>query len=526
MADVFLSYARPNARSAARVAEALRGTGLSVWYDTNLPAHRSYTDVIEEQLDAAAAVVVLWSKDSVGSQWVRSEANRARETGRLVQLRLDGARLPMPFDQIQCADLRGWNGDRSASGWRVVEASVGALVGGDRSPPGSTALPARTAFDRRTIVASGAALATTAAGLFWLNREPPISTEAQLLLQKGMDALQANDVLDPEDAGSTAQAIALLVQATRLAPNAADGWGALALAYAARRRASPVAERPGLEARGQAAAREALRLDPSEPRALAAQLIMAPLYRNWRAAEQADREALRRHPRFPILLFVLSDMLGSVGRYREATELSNRLDRSKFLLPGAERKAILNLWSAGNLAAADEAIVAAIARWPDQRQVWRTRVTYLLYTGRANEALAVLEDVTGRPRDIVPGMADAATATAKALVGSISKAEAISANLDFLRSNPAPALAVLQAVTALGDKAIALDLLRGYYFREGSWSSLSPPGGNQDLQTSPLFQPPMQSLWRDPRFAVLLRRIGLEDYWRQSGTQPDFRRSA
>jgi predicted metalloendopeptidase len=42
-------------------------------------AHRAYAQVIEERIAAAKAVVVDWSADAVKSQWVFSEANRARE---------------------------------------------------------------------------------------------------------------------------------------------------------------------------------------------------------------------------------------------------------------------------------------------------------------------------------------------------------------------------------------------------------------------------------------------------------------
>jgi tetratricopeptide (TPR) repeat protein len=523
MADVFLSYARPNAQAAERIAEGLRAAGLSVWFDKDLPAHRSYSDVIEEQLEAAAAVVVLWSKDSVGSQWVRSEANRARETDRLVQLRLDDARLPMPFDQIQCADLKRWKDIPNVPGWQTAASSVAALVGKEVAhAPAAVARPAL--LSRRNLLIGGGVIAVAAAIGLKL-REPPMTPEAKLLLQKGMDALQANDALDPEDTGSTAQAVALLTQATRAAPESATAWGALALAYAVRRRASPVPDRPGLEARGSEAAAQALRLDRSEPRALAAQRIMAPLYRNWLAAEEADRQALQLNPRFPILLFVLSDMLGSVGRYREATELSNRLDRSKFLLPGAERKAILNLWSAGDLQEADAAISSAVARWPDQRQVWRTRMAYLLYSGRASEALAILQDKEQIPRDLPAGIAEAATATAKGLVGAIPRNEAIAANLAFVTTHPAAVTPVVHAITALGDPATALGLLRGYYFGEGEWAAVAPPGGDQDRQTSALFQPPMRTLWPTPGFAELVDRIGLTGYWTASGKRPDFRRA-
>jgi tetratricopeptide (TPR) repeat protein len=356
----------------------------------------------------------------------------------------------------------------------------------------------------------------------WRGRRTSMSPEAALLLQKGMDALQSNDALDPEDEGSTAQAIALLTDATRLAPQSEQAWGGLALAYAARRRSAPVEDRPGLEARGRAAAEAALRLDPSEPRSLAALRIMSPVYRNWLDAEQEARRALSKNPKFPILLFVLSDVLGSVGRWREATELSNRLDRKKFLLPGAERKAIINHWSAGDLQAADEAIKAAVERWPKQRQVWRTQVAYLLYSGRASEALLILNDPQVRPLDAVPGMIEAASATARALTGEISRKDAIAANLTHLRTDPGAALAVAQACAAMDDLKTSFDLLDGYYFGEGQWAGLAPPGGDQDRQTSRLFQPPMRGLWKDGRFAALVRRIGLTDYWRRSGSRPDY----
>lgn len=526
MADVFLSYARPSLKRARRIADCLRTVGYSVWFDESLPAHRAYADVIAEELDAAAAVLVLWSKDAAASHWVRSEANRARETGRLVQLRLDDARLPMPFDQVQCADLRGWTGDCQAPNWLVVAASIAALASGDASAP--LAAQPQPRSDRRGLLLGGGAATVLASGGFawWMKRPPPQTPEADLLLQKGMDALQANDALDPEDAGSTGQAVALLTQATRAAPQSATAWGALALAYAVRRRASALADRPGLEARGRTAASTALALDPNESRALAAQQIMSPVYRNWAAAEQAGRHALARNPRFPILLFVLSDVLGSVGRWREATELSNRLDRSKFLLPGAERKAILNLWSAGDLQAADEAIAAAVERWPDQRQVWRTRIAYLLYSGRASEALSILRDTAKHPRDLLPGMVDAATATARALTGEVGRGEAIAGNLAVLKTNPVPALAISHALAALGDVQAVMSLLNGYYFSQGEWASLAPPGGDQDRQTSPLFQPPMRGMWRQPAFDALLGRIGLTDYWRRSGETPDYRRAA
>ncbi|HSR00376.1 MAG TPA: TIR domain-containing protein [Sphingomicrobium sp.] len=129
MADVFVSYAHSDEPVAARVADALRAEGFSVWRDDALPAHRAYSDVIEERLKSAQAVVVLWSCDAAKSQWVRAEADAARTAGRLVQAVLDATIPPLPFNQIHCADLRDWVGPDETAGWRKLKESLRALVG-------------------------------------------------------------------------------------------------------------------------------------------------------------------------------------------------------------------------------------------------------------------------------------------------------------------------------------------------------------------------------------------------------------
>src|SRR3982750_866129 len=118
--DVFISYARPSEEEAHRIAGVLRGEGLR----------------------AARGGVVLWSAESAKSHWVRAEADTAREAGTLVQATLDSALPPMPFNQIQCADLNGWTGDTGSAGWRKLHGSVAALVGGgweEARPPASNA---------------------------------------------------------------------------------------------------------------------------------------------------------------------------------------------------------------------------------------------------------------------------------------------------------------------------------------------------------------------------------------------------
>jgi adenylate cyclase len=126
--DIFISYARSTAPQAQAIAEALRGLGYGVWRDDEIPANRAYADVIAERLATARAVVVIWSAEAAKSEWVRSEAERARAEHKLVQLSVDGARLPMPFDQTQCADLAGWSGGSDMPGWKQVVGAIANLA--------------------------------------------------------------------------------------------------------------------------------------------------------------------------------------------------------------------------------------------------------------------------------------------------------------------------------------------------------------------------------------------------------------
>jgi adenylate cyclase len=147
--DVFISYARSSENQAKEFAEALRALGYGVWRDDELPAHRTYAEVIEDRLRAAKAVVVMWSDDAVKSQWVRAEADVAREAGTLVQLSLDGSAPPLPFNQIQFADLRGWPAGPDHPGWKKVQASICELVarevfGSDGARPSAPQQPATT----------------------------------------------------------------------------------------------------------------------------------------------------------------------------------------------------------------------------------------------------------------------------------------------------------------------------------------------------------------------------------------------
>ena len=125
---VFVSHAHQDKADARRVVDALKSAGLSVWWDEQLPTHRMFSQVLEERIRSADAVVVLWSKHAAASEWVRAEADLARTLGTLVQVTVDGDLPPLPFNQIHCAQLAGWNGSNEHREWRKVLDGVYAVA--------------------------------------------------------------------------------------------------------------------------------------------------------------------------------------------------------------------------------------------------------------------------------------------------------------------------------------------------------------------------------------------------------------
>jgi adenylate cyclase len=107
---VFLSYARDDVDAARELADGLGQAGQEVWWDRHLHGGSRFDREIEEALKNAEAVVVLWSKASVDSAWVKDEAAEARDTERLVPVSIGSAKPPLGFRQFHTIDLGSWDG--------------------------------------------------------------------------------------------------------------------------------------------------------------------------------------------------------------------------------------------------------------------------------------------------------------------------------------------------------------------------------------------------------------------------------
>jgi TolB-like protein/Tfp pilus assembly protein PilF len=161
---IFLSYAREDRVSAERLTRALQQVGFEVWWDALIEGGAPFARSIRTALESADAVLVLWSKAAVDSDWVCDEAALGRDRRRLVPLSLDGSAPPLGFRQYQAINLAKWRGRHDA-------AQIAAIVRGVASVMGQPipAAHAKTApLSRRAAlgIGSGAAVLLIGGGTF------------------------------------------------------------------------------------------------------------------------------------------------------------------------------------------------------------------------------------------------------------------------------------------------------------------------------------------------------------------------
>jgi hypothetical protein len=132
MSAIFLSYAREDAGTAGQLAKVFQDRGWFVWWDRQIAPGRTFDGAIAEALESARCVVVLWSKHSVTSDWVREEAFEGAQGGILVPVTPGDVAVPLGFRRIQAARLPA--GTLSAKHVEIVRllAAVAPLV--DRAP--------------------------------------------------------------------------------------------------------------------------------------------------------------------------------------------------------------------------------------------------------------------------------------------------------------------------------------------------------------------------------------------------------
>ena len=166
--DIFLSYSRQDLAIAGKMAAALSAAGHNVWWDQALKSGEFYDQVTETALREARLVVVLWSKASVASNWVRSEATVALQRGALAPVMIEACQRPVMFELNQSADLTGWKGNAKDPRLAAFLADVARQLGAPAraAAPSAKIAPASTGPSRRALVGGAGGVAALAAGGF------------------------------------------------------------------------------------------------------------------------------------------------------------------------------------------------------------------------------------------------------------------------------------------------------------------------------------------------------------------------
>ena len=106
--DIFISYDSGDRERILPLVRRLEDRGWTIWWDRRIQPGKDFSDVIYNAIEAAKCIIVVWSKSSVDSKWIRKEAAEGERRGNLVPLLIDDIEIPFQFRDITAARLVGY----------------------------------------------------------------------------------------------------------------------------------------------------------------------------------------------------------------------------------------------------------------------------------------------------------------------------------------------------------------------------------------------------------------------------------
>ncbi len=178
---VFLSYARADQAQATKLANALQAAGFKVWWDELIEGGAEFAKAIETALIDCDAVIVVWSKSSITSDWVRDEAAKGRDLHKLVPLSLDRVEPPLGFGQYHAIDFSRWRGDAGAPEMANLTRAIAALARAPRAEHSRNIDMRPPLLTRRRMVIAAAASVAAGAAAYFAWREELLGNRGEAL---------------------------------------------------------------------------------------------------------------------------------------------------------------------------------------------------------------------------------------------------------------------------------------------------------------------------------------------------------
>jgi DNA-binding winged helix-turn-helix (wHTH) protein/TolB-like protein len=343
---------------------------------------------------------------------------------------------------------------------------------------------------------------------FARNANPPLKDDSALSA-----LLQTNDMIRDWHGSDWAQTIERAQGVVARHPEFAFGHDVLAAAYS---QASERIDTPDrARAMKEAARREAnltLKLDPADAGVYA---ILADLEPTYRSQEAMLLRGIKygRHPKgaFGGVYSSEATLLSDVGRLREALSVQLIAHATDEWGPPKTAQLARVYAHMGNLPAARAWIGKAVQLWPNHSGVRRVQQYIVGFYQPPADGLALINALNAN------GSANDKEAAiwrrfieARAAHSAQLDAAAIPKIRDAADRNEISRETEMMMMAELGGAAQAIDAANRALDQR------------QELRPQYLFTPITRNVRRDPRFVALADRMGLIEYWRETGKWPDF----
>ncbi|MFL6733290.1 MAG: winged helix-turn-helix domain-containing protein [Sphingomicrobium sp.] len=342
--------------------------------------------------------------------------------------------------------------------------------------------------------------------IFARSASPPLTDNSALSA-----LLQTNDMIRDTES-DWAQMIERAQGVVARHPEFAFGHDVLAVAYATASERMDIPDRA--EAMKEAARREAnltLKLDPADAGAYVVLSWVEPTYRR-REAWLLRGMKFGRHPKAPLgaLYSYHAALLSDVGRLREALsslQVAHATDEWGAPKTAQLARAYANT---GNLPAATARIQKGVQLWPNHSGIQRVRRYIAGFYEQPSEALATFDAMDAQAPSVE---------TENAIWRSFIKAKAA-------RSERLTDETAIQIREAADQEKISREneilMLAALGETRQAMEAANSALDHQRFESWVLFAPVTRSLRQDAGFVGLAARMGLIEYWRETGKRPDF----